>query len=176
MVVYKQADTLQELEQILDLQQRNLPKNISQEESTKEGFVTVEHTMDVLQAMNEVCGHIIAMDEDQIVGYALCMHPKFAEDIEVLRPMFHEIDKALEGKVNYMAMGQICVAKTHRGQGIFRKLYQTMKKKLPKAFDMIITEVDGKNPRSLAAHAAIGFKTLAIYHSDGKEWHVIMLK
>ena len=148
MVVYKQADTLQELEQILDLQQRNLPKNISQEESTKEGFVTVEHTMDVLQAMNEVCGHIIAVDEDQIVGYALCMHPKFAEDIEVLRPMFHEIDKALEGKVNYMAMGQICVAKTHRGQGIFRKLYQTMKEKLPKGFDMIITEVDGKNPRS----------------------------
>ncbi|RPG30057.1 MAG: GNAT family N-acetyltransferase [Muricauda sp. TMED12] len=176
MVVYKQADTLQELEQILDLQQRNLPKNISQEESTKEGFVTVEHTMDVLQAMNEVCGHIIAVDEDQIVGYALCMHPKFAEDIEVLRPMFHEIDKALEGKVNYMAMGQICVAKTHRGQGIFRKLYQTMKEKLPKGFDMIITEVDGKNPRSLAAHAAIGFKTLAIYHSDGKEWHLVALK
>ena len=176
MVVYKQADTLKELEQILDLQQRNLPKNISQEESTKEGFVTVEHTMDVLQAMNEVCGHIIAVDESQVVGYALCMHPKFAEDIEVLRPMFHEIDKALKGKVNYIAMGQICVAKTHRGQGIFRKLYHTMKEKLPKGFDTIITEVDGKNPRSLAAHAAIGFKTLAIYHSGGKEWHVIMLK
>ena len=175
MVVYKQADTLQELEQILDLQQRNLPKNISQEESTKEGFVTVEHTMDVLQAMNEVCGHIIAMDEGQVVGYALCMHPKFAEDIEVLRPMFDEIDKALEGKVNYMAMGQICVAKTHRGQGIFRKLYQTMKENLPKGFDTIITEVDGKNKRSLAAHAAIGFKTLAKYHLNGKEWHVIVL-
>lgn len=176
MVVYKQADTLQELEQILDLQQRNLPKNISQEESTKEGFVTVEHTMDVLQAMNEVCGHIIAVDEGQVVGYALCMHPKFAGDIEVLRPMFHEIDKALEGKVDYMAMGQICVAKTHRGQGIFRKLYQTMKEKLPKGFDTIITEVDGKNKRSLAAHAAIGFITLSTYPSDGKQWHVIMLR
>ncbi|MAO16131.1 GNAT family N-acetyltransferase [Flagellimonas marinaquae] len=176
MVVYKQAESLKELEQILDLQQRNLPKNISQEESTKEGFVTVEHTLDLLKSMNDVCGHIIAVDDGQVVGYALCMHPQFAEDIEVLRPMFGEIDKALESKLNYMAMGQICVAKSHRGQGIFRKLYQTMQEKLPEGFDTIITEVDGKNKRSLAAHTAIGFTTLTIYHSDGKEWHIIMLK
>jgi len=175
MVIYKQADSLKELEQILELQQRNLPKNISEDESTKEGFVTVEHTLDVLQAMNEVCGHIIAVDDNQVVGYALCMHPRFGNDIEVLRPMFQEIDAILEGKVNYMAMGQICVAKSHRGQGIFRKLYQTMKAKLPQGFDAIVTEVDGKNKRSLAAHTAIGFKPLTIYLSDGKEWHVIML-
>ena len=84
-----------------------------------------------------------------------------------------EIDKAIEGQVNYMAMGQICIAKTHRGQGIFRKLYQTMKEKLPKGFDTIITEVDGKNKRSLVAHTAIGFNTLTIYNSNGKEWHVL---
>ncbi|MBO0341826.1 MAG: GNAT family N-acetyltransferase [Bacteroidota bacterium] len=176
MVLYKQAENLEELEQILDLQQRNLPKNITEEESTKEGFVTVEHTLDVLKAMNEACGHIIAVDKNQVVGYALCMHPKFAEYIEVLRPMFREIDKIFEGKLNYMAMGQICVAKSHRGQGIFRKLYQTMQEKLPKGFDVIVTEVDGKNKRSLAAHATIGFETLTIYHSGEKEWHVIALK
>ncbi|MDF0715081.1 GNAT family N-acetyltransferase [Muricauda sp. 334s03] len=148
MIVYKQVDSLKELEQILTLQQLNLPKNISQEESTKEGFVTVEHTLDVLKSMNEVCGHIIAIDDGQVVGYALCMHPKFAEDIEVLRPMFKEIETALNDNVRYMVMGQICVAKSHRGQGIFRKLYQTMKRKLPVGFDTIVTEVDGKNKRS----------------------------
>ena len=175
MVSYKQADTLAELEQILDLQQRNLLKNISQEESTKEGFVTVEHTMDMLKAMNDVCGHIIAVEGNQVVGYALSMHPKFAKDIEVLRPMFQEIDTALNDDINYMAMGQICVAKSHRGQGIFRKLYQTMKENLPEGFDTIVTEVDGKNKRSLAAHAAIGFETLTIYNSGEKQWHIIML-
>ncbi|MBW8242306.1 GNAT family N-acetyltransferase [Muricauda oceani] len=176
MVVYKQADTLKELEQILDLQQRNLPKNISAEESTKEGFVTVEHTLDLLKSMNDVCGHIIAVDDDQVVGYALCMHPKFANDIEVLRPMFQEIDKTIEGQVNYMAMGQICVAKSHRGQGLFRKLYHTMKEKLPEGFDTIITEVDGKNKRSLAAHTAIGFQELKRYHTLDKEWVIIILQ
>jgi len=176
MVVYKQAESLKELEQILDLQQRNLPKNISQEESTKEGFVTVEHTLDLLKSMNDVCGHIIAVDDGQVVGYALCMHPQFAEDIEVLRPMFGEIDKALESKLNYMAMGQICVAKSHRGQGIFRKLYQTMQEKLPEGFDTIITEVDGKNKRSLAAHTAIGFQELKRYYALDKEWVIIILQ
>lgn len=176
MVIYKQADSLKELEQILELQQRNLPKNISEDESTREGFVTVEHTLNLLKSMNDVCGHIIAVDDGQVVGYALCMHPQFAEDIEVLRPMFREIDKALESKVNYMAMGQICVAKSHRGQGIFRKLYQTMQEKLPDDFDTIITEVDGKNKRSLAAHTAIGFQELKRYQSLHKEWVIIILQ
>lgn len=105
MIVYKQADSLKELEQILALQQRNLPKNISQEESTKEGFVTVEHSLETLKSMNDVCGHIIAMDDGQVVGYALCMHPKFSGDIEVLRPMFMEIETALNDDVRYMVMG-----------------------------------------------------------------------
>ena len=175
MIVYKQADSLKDLEQILALQRCNLPKNISQEESTKEGFVTVEHTLDNLKSMNDVCGHIIAVDDGKVMGYALCMHPKFAEDIEVLRPMFKEIETAINDDVPYMVMGQICVAKSHRGQGIFRKLYQTMKEKLPEGFDTIVTEVDGKNKRSLAAHAAIGFQELRRYYAENKEWIIIML-
>lgn len=175
MIIYKQAETVGELEQILDLQQRNLIKNISQEEKEKEGFVTVEHSLDVLKAMNDMCGHFIAVDEQEVVGYALCMHPKFADAIEVRRPMFHEIEKALGSKVNYMVMGQICVAKSHRRQGVFRKLYQTMKEKLPKGFDQIITEVDGKNKKSLAAHKAVGFKPLTIYQSGEREWCVLIL-
>ena len=176
MVSYKQADTLEELEQILDLQHRNLSKNITQEESTKEGFVTVEHTMDILKAMNDVCGHIIAIENDVVVGYALCMHPKFGSSIEILKPMFVEINIAMREKENYMVMGQICVAKSHRGNGIFRNLYLTMKAKLPKGFDLIITEVDGKNKRSLAAHYAVGFEELKVYLNDDKEWHIIILK
>ena len=65
MVIYKQADSLKELEQILELQQRNLPKTISEDESAKEGFVTVEHTLNLLKSMNDVCGHIIAVDDGQ---------------------------------------------------------------------------------------------------------------
>ncbi|WP_222982040.1 GNAT family N-acetyltransferase [Flagellimonas meishanensis] len=176
MVHYKQASSQHELEQILQLQQTNLKKNLAVQEQEKEGFLTVEHSLGILKEMNDVWGHIIALENKKVVGYALCMHPKFAESIELLKPLFHETNKVLKGKKNYMVMGQICVAGSHRGKGIFRNLYATMLKNLPKGFDTIITEVDGKNKRSLGAHLAIGFKTLKVYPSHGREWHLISLE
>ncbi|RYC52114.1 GNAT family N-acetyltransferase [Flagellimonas olearia] len=176
MIYYKQASSTQELEQILSLQQKNLAKSLTTDELENEGFLTVEHSMEILQAMNEECGHIIALEDGEVIGYALCMHPKFADSIEVLQPMFVEINKAVAGKSNYMVMGQICVSKSHRGKGIFRNLYLTMKNKLPEGFDTIITEVDEKNQRSLQAHLAIGFKNLKSHMSNGQKWRIILME
>ncbi len=176
MIIYTQATSDWELEQILSLQQENLPKNMSPEECEREGFLTVEHSMDILKAMNDECGHIIAVEDGKVIGYALCMHPKFAKEIEVLKPMFEQIKTLVDTPDSSMAMGQICVAKSHRGQGVFRNLYLTMRNRLPEGFDTIITEVDGKNKKSLAAHAAIGFVTLKVYESDNREWHLVALK
>ncbi|WP_136466646.1 GNAT family N-acetyltransferase [Flagellimonas onchidii] len=175
MIRYTQASTIDHLEQILDLQQQNLPKNLTVKEKELEGFLTVEHSFSILKEMNDECGHIIALDDEKVVAYALCMHPKFAESIKVLKPMFHEINNVVRDKGNYMVMGQICVAKSHRGKGLFRSLYKTMKEKLPNGFDTIITEVDAHNKRSLRAHRAIGFKELKRYYSDEKEWVLIVL-
>ncbi|MGX1928381.1 N-acetyltransferase family protein [Flagellimonas sp. 2504JD4-2] len=176
MIHFTQATTIDHLEQILELQQQNLPKNLTAKEKEREGFLTVEHSLSILKEMNDECGHIIALDEEKVVAYALCMHPKFAESIEVLKPMFHEINKVVKNNGNYMVMGQICVAKTHRGKGLFRRLYKTMKEKLPRGFDSIITEVDAKNQRSVNAHKAVGFSELKKYSSDGKDWLLITLK
>ena len=176
MLRYKQASSQSELEQILALQQKNLPKNLAPEEKEVEGFLTVEHSWSILKEMNDECGHIIAVDNEKVVAYALCMHPKFSESIEMLTPMFHEINLAIGGRQNYMVMGQICIAKSHRGQGVFRKLYETMKEKLPAGMDTIITQVDAKNQRSLSAHLAIGFTELKRYQGDdGKDWVLIVL-
>ncbi|MGW9684280.1 N-acetyltransferase family protein [Flagellimonas sp. 2504JD1-5] len=175
MIHFTQASTTDHLEQILELQQQNLPKNLTANEKELEGFLTVEHSLPILKEMNDVCGHIIALDHEKVIAYALCMHPKFAESIEVLKPMFHEINQVVKGKSNYMVMGQVCVAKSHRGKGLFRRLYETMKEKLPDGFDSIITEVDAKNHRSIKAHEAIGFIELKRYSSDGKDWLLIVL-
>lgn len=176
MIRFTQASTTNQLEQILWLQQQNLPKNLTPAQIESEGFLTVEHSLSVLKEMNNECGHIIALENEEVVAYALCMHPKFAESIEVLKPMFHEINQVVQGKNNYMVMGQICVAKSYRGQGLFGRLYETMKEKLPAGFDTIITEVDAKNQRSLHAHKAVGFTELKKYSSDGKDWSLITLK
>jgi len=174
-LVYKQADSRVELEQILDLQDKNLPGCLSPNEKAAEGFVTVCHSLETLEHMNNVCGHIIALDGDILAGYALCMHPDFADRIPVLKPMFSQIHTVLPKTRRYLVMGQICIDKAYRQKGIFRELYSNMKHFSKDDFDYIITEVDTKNTRSLGAHKAVGFRKLCAYSSGGQDWVVIFL-
>lgn len=162
-----------ELEQILLLQQSNLSESITLDEKQNEGFVTVRHDFDILKKMNLQQPHIIAKHNDQVVGYALCMTKDFGNDIEVLKPMFAKIDSLIEPKTNYIVMGQVCVDKLYRKQGIFRGLYQKMKSSLQEKYSLLITEVASNNHRSLEAHRAIGFKDLIVYQADTIQWHII---
>jgi len=75
-----------------------------------------------------------------------------------------------------MVMGQICIAKAYRGQGIFKGLYQAMLGFLGNAFSEIITEIDANNIRSLKAHLAIGFKEILRYQTQEQEWVLVSLK
>lgn len=181
MIRYKTASTPQELEQILKLQRTNLPEAVSAQEQKTQGYVTVHHDFDILKRMNDVCPHIIAVDGDQVVGYTLCMHPKFGDEIEVLRAMFRKIREIRStdrqtSKDDFMVMGQVCVDKKYRRQGVFRKLYETMLETIRPQFKSIITEVDVNNPRSLQAHYGIGFTLLAKYSSDSRDWELIELR
>ena len=176
MIHYKRSVLRSELEQILELQKQNIPEAISPEEKAKEGFVTVHHELDILTRMNDVCSHVIAVSDNRVVGYALCMHPQFEQEIAVLRPMFIEIKKHLSPDTSFLVMGQICIEKAFRKQGIFRGLYKHMQEVTRTHFDVIITEVDLKNLRSLHAHYAVGFEPLASYRSGGQDWELIVLR
>lgn len=184
MITYVLSTSEEELKQILYLQGRNLPVSVSAAEQKTEGFVTVQHDFEILKAMHDRCPHILAKDNDTVVGYALSMHPDFGNNIKVLRPMFKQINeiwgllKPMPQHVrhsNYVAMGQICIDKAYRKQGIFRNLYKTMQEHLLPEFSAIITEVDAKNERSLNAHYAVGFKDLGRYAAAGQEWLLLYL-
>ena len=175
MIDYKRASQKNELEQILQLQRDNLPTVVSEEIKKTEGFVTVHHDFDILNRMNEACPHIIAVINEKVVGYALCMHPDFGDEIEVLKPMFAQLKQILGPEETYITMGQICIDKAYRRQGIFRKLYNYMLQELKPEFGCIITEVDAKNMRSLEAHYAVGFELLSRYASGGQDWELIRL-
>jgi len=165
-----------ELEEILSLQKENLPNALSKKEIEKEGFVTVSHTLDLLSTMNEVCPHIIAKNNDKVIGYALCMHPRFGDDIAILKPMFKEINSVLSQGEKYMVMGQVCIDREYRKKGVFQNLYKKMQEVIKPYYNCIITEVDALNKRSLNAHYAIGFVELKTYNSNGQKWHLLALK
>lgn len=173
-ILFTTAKNKEDLVQILSLQEMNLKSAVSSDEMKLEGFVTVRHTLDVLTKMNTACPHIIAKDGDKVVGYALSMTNDFKDEISVLRPMFKELENM--SIKNFITMGQICVAKTHRKQGIFRGLYEAMKKASYPKYEAIITEVDATNSRSLGAHYAVGFEKICTYNSLGQDWELIALK
>ncbi len=174
MIRYTCVSTKEELEQILKLQKANLPTSISIKEKNIEGFVTVKHDMEILSNMNDIVPHILAKDESKVIGYALCMHPKFAERIAILKPLFSKIESLIKKETKYIVMGQICIEKEYRKKGIFRKLYRKMKKSMAPDYSTIITQVDSVNTRSLQAHYTIGFKLLKSYKADNHNWELII--
>jgi hypothetical protein len=171
---YKRASTIDELEQIRTLQLQNSSQNISSEEKLQEGFVTVQHSVALLKQMNSACAHIIAKDNDIVVGFALVMLSSFSNEIEVLIPMFERIDELVPKDNTYVVMGQICVDKNYRKQGIFRGLYHFYKEELHHEFDFLITEIAVINLRSMQAHEAVGFKIIDTYQEDGIVWNIML--
>jgi len=136
------STTTEDLRQILELQRQNLPHNISPEEAREQGFVTIEHDLETLQALSRPYGHTVARRRklkpdadsdgdgdnncggDIVVGYALTMLPEHRDLVPFLQPILEEIETVtFDGKLvrdlNYCIMGQVCVAKNFRGRGIF---------------------------------------------------------
>ena len=173
---FKRASTIDELNQILELQSRNLPKHISKDELEAEGFVSIEHDLELLKRMNDRCSHIIGCSGEQLIAYALCMHPEFRQEIELLKPMFDHLEALDMLSWSFMVMGQVCVDKPYRKKGVFRGLYNYMATSLKNEFDYIITEVHKSNRRSLKAHLAIGFKSLSSAHSNANDWDLLAWK
>ncbi len=179
MIQFTTVSNKLELDGILKLQAQNLPVNITIEEAKEQGFVTVQHDMDLLSAMNTPYPHIIAKKNDQVVGFALVMLSEFGNEVPVLRPMFKKIDTlSFKNKpliaTNYFVMGQVCVDKTCRRQGVFSGLYQQMKKQMSSQFDCIITEVATRNIRSMNAHQYIGFEVVDTYTVAAEEWAIVV--
>lgn len=173
-MIFRPAKNDAELLQILDLQQANLYANLSADEREREGFLKIKHNLYLLREMQSKAPQIIAIDHNQLAGYALGMHKSQHSLIPELAPLFEFAASKLPMGLDYVIMGQICVGKKYRQQGYFSKLYQTLKtntKGLP-----VVTEIASINTRSLAAHKALGFEILGSHQEIDFNWHVVIWK
>jgi len=168
----------EELEAILELQRQNLAASVSAEEAREQGFVTVVHTLPVLTAMHERMPSVVARRAGVLVGYALAMPEEARAWIPVLVPMFETlVGLSFRGKPlarsRFYVMGQICVAREARGQGVFDALYEGHHKAYAERFDCVVTEVATRNTRSMRAHERVGFEVVHRYRDATDEWAVI---
>jgi len=170
-----------DLLRILQLQQQNLPKNISRQEAIEQGFVTVEHSFELLKQLCDAEPAAVAKEGKKVVGYALVMTKTFADKIPVLFSMF-ELFKTIPyqnknlADHNYFVMGQVCIDRAYRGMGLFDQLYAKLKTTLAPRYDLMITEVAERNVRSIKAHERAGLKTIHTYAADGEIWHVMVME
>ena len=176
----KLTETDAELQGILDLQLVNLLSEISEEEKTEQGFVTVRHSMEQLKLMHSLEPHVIAKDGEKVIGYILAMTKESKELVPVLVPMFEQFDvlnfgEKLLSAYDYMVIGQICVDKKYRSQGIFDKMYELYRSTFSERYDFAITEIAQSNFRSLKAHQRVGFNVIHEFDDSTQNWSIVLL-
>jgi GNAT superfamily N-acetyltransferase len=156
-----------ELAAIVELQRANHAVNVGAAEAAEQGFVTVVHDIAVLEQMHAVAPSIAAFDRGALVGYALVMPVECRVLVPVLVPMFDRLDAL--GVRDYYIMGQICIAKPHRGRGVFDALYAGHRVQLGSRYARCVTEIATRNTRSIRAHERVGFRTIDTYRDATDE-------
>lgn len=169
----------EEIQGIKNLQSACQINNISEEEAKAEGFVTAMYSIDFLTHMNACTPSIIALSDNQVVGYALVCDKQSFGHHPLLDDLFNHVDKLNYNGVelintNYVLVGQLCVAKSHRGLGLVQSMYQYFQKTYSKTYSFLITDVDERNMRSIKAHKKSGFEIIHTIEYGESNWHVIL--
>ncbi|MDF2188153.1 GNAT family N-acetyltransferase [Paraflavitalea sp. CAU 1676] len=173
------VSTDQELEQILQLQRKNLKQFISQEEKDAQGFLTIPFDLPMLQKLHAIAPSIIIKHGGEVVAYAMTVLLESRAEYALLEAMFASFERLQwKGKplhdYRFYVMGQVCVSKEHRGKGLFDMLYQHHKEVYSPRFDFIITEISTSNYRSIQAHNRVGFETVHTYTDSTDTWNMVI--
>jgi ribosomal protein S18 acetylase RimI-like enzyme len=129
--------------------------------------------------MHDVSPSIIAKDRDKVVGYALVATKEIRMGHDLIADLFNVIDtKSYKGQllneVNYVVVGQLCVAEAYRGQGLVKRLYDHYRDCLASEYDYLITDVAQANTRSLNAHKKSGFQVIDTLVYAGIGWDIVL--
>lgn len=181
-LTYTTVSTPQEVDQILALQAQNHRDHVDAATAVSDGFTSVRHDPAVLHAMNRAFPSAIAKSGDTLAGYCLMMPRDFRDRVPILQPMFALLDglqwrgDALAGNPRWFVMGQVCVAKEFRGQGVFDGMYRALRDAYAAQYDFTVTEISRRNARSLRAHQRVGFETLHVYPDPAadEDWEVVV--
>ncbi|MEY4278153.1 MAG: hypothetical protein RL377_157, partial [Bacteroidota bacterium] len=93
MVIITTVQTEEELKKLKALQNANLRRLIGEEEAMKEGFVTSEYSIELLQKMHQAHPSIIAKEGEEVVGYVIVTNKSVLGEHEEIDHLFNTVDK-----------------------------------------------------------------------------------
>jgi predicted GNAT superfamily acetyltransferase len=141
---------------ILSLQSANYIANISADER-KQGFLSAQFTPEQTAQIAEDLGTIVAVIDDQIVGFVCAFRNEFETGSPVIAKMLKSYDRftfearPLSTFRSYI-YGPVCIGREQRGRGLLRGLYDAQIKDLAGQFEIGVAFVSRSNPHSLDAH------------------------
>ena len=147
-----------EYAQILRLQAENYFANLSEGER-EQGFLSAQFTPEQTAQIAEDLGTIVALVNDQVVGFLCAFRKEFPTGSPVIAKMLETYDRLIfEGHplsaFNSYIYGPVCIGREYRGRGLLRGLYEAQKKDLAGQFEIGVAFVSRSNPHSLSAHVA----------------------
>jgi len=144
--------------QILRLQSDNHIANLSEAER-EQGFLSAQFTPEQTAQIADDLGTIVALVNDQVVGFLCAFRKEFPTGSPVIAKMleaYHRLnfeDRPLSAFNSYI-YGPVCIGREYRRRGLLRGLYEAQKKDLAGQFEIGVAFVSRSNPHSLSAHVA----------------------
>jgi hypothetical protein len=143
---------------ILDLQCANYIANLSEEER-EQGFLSAQFTREQTAQIAEDLGTMVALVDDQVVGFLCAFRKEFPTGSPVIAKMLETYDRLIfEGHplsaFNSYIYGPVCIGREYRRRGLLHGLYEAQKKDLAGQFEIGVAFVSRDNPHSLSAHVA----------------------
>jgi hypothetical protein len=147
----------QDIEGILRLQAVNLYSNLSEPQREAQGFVTTPFTPEQIQILIDQTGAFVAVQADQVVGYAFAgswaffsQWPIFPHMVSLLPSLEFAGQQITDS--NSFQYGPVCIDQALRGSDAFPQLFATMRSGMRDRYPLGVTFINQKNPRSFAAH------------------------
>jgi ribosomal protein S18 acetylase RimI-like enzyme len=179
---FERASSDESIRQILNLQKRNLKKHLSDAEKESQGFLTAEHTFEQLKKINDAEPSLIITDNGIVVAYAIAMLENAANDMPVFDDLFNTVASLTYKNLpmtsyKYIFVGQLCIDKNYRGQGLVEKLYAYYKEELKPKYQFAVTDINEHNPRSLKAHQKSGFEIIHSFFDNftKSNWNIVLM-
>lgn len=170
--------TPEDIQAVETLQERYHVNTIS-DQDRPDGFVTTLFTREqFLRLIEDENGLSVALDGDQIVGYAMAASwgywaawPLFQHMIEDL-PSMEYLGQKLDTENSYQ-YGPICVDKKYRSSDVFPNLFEFSRREMKKRFPILVTFINRVNGRSLRAHEKLELDIVKPFEFNNNHYYAL---
>jgi L-amino acid N-acyltransferase YncA len=163
---------------ILAIQNGNLHASLTEDER-RDGFLSAAFTPEHFAQMAREVAVMVAADAGQICGYLSAGSLEFHRQFPLLATMIEQfprvnlLGRPLASRKTFI-YGPVCVARSHRGRGLLRGLYDALRRELAGGYDAGVGFVAKDNERSLAAHAGgLGMTIAGDFAFAGKQYWIL---